>query len=497
MNILEKWNYLIFLFIVRFYYIKNEIIFVYEHSRHGARGSINVNKSVLKNNSFFDEYNSHWIGNGELTLKGKMQQYILGIRNRYKYKNLINYNIYNSDELLIHVTNTSRSKESAFNQILGMFKPSKEILMDDKLIENISESNIYYYPPNLNNWKNETEKNIFIKIINEAELSIELLKRKKNNMISSFLTDGMFELEEKNKKFNMNLQYELFLENRTFFVVYNCANHMKYIENNKKSKFIEMIKENLEDKYGKELQSFFKYENKEFLYNYHNSIIIIDNYLANYFDNKNLKEFFEKTGIDKEDYFQRCLNIYTWWLYNIYCDERTCILESQKLMEDLCNYLDNKINNKNSKLKMVIDVAHDFTVGSMQLFMHEVFNTEYSVCFFSCNIFFELHKEQDKNKKDIYFLKYYIDDKLILKINYEKFKKRVISKFWTEKEIDEFCNGKNMKSLNIQISLFLLFFIFSISIGGLILVLYECYIKYLPKYNKKIIKENDIEMEFI
>ena len=166
-------------------------------------------------------------------------------------------------------------------------------------------------------------------------------------------------------------------------------------------------------------------------------------------------------------------------------------------MEDLCNYLDNKINNKNSKLKMVIDVAHDFTVGSMQLFMHEVFNTEYSVCFFSCNIFFELHKEQDKNKKDIYFLKYYIDDKLILKINYAKFKKRVISKFWTEKEIDEFCNGKNMKSLNIQISLFLLFFIFSISIGGLILVLYECYIKYLPKYNKKIIKENDIEMEFI
>ena len=64
-----------------------------------------------------------------------------------------------------------------------------------------------------------------------------------------------------------------------------------------------MIKENLEDKYGKELQSFFKYENKEFLYNYHNSIIYIDNYLANYFDNKNLKEFFEKTGIDKEDYY--------------------------------------------------------------------------------------------------------------------------------------------------------------------------------------------------
>ena len=495
MNIFEKWNYFIFLFIIRFYFINNEIIFVYEHSRHGARGSINVNKSALENNSFFDEYHSHWIGNGELTLKGKMQQYILGIRNRYKYPNLINYNLYNPDELLIHVTNTSRAMESAFNQILGMFKPSIELLIDDKLIENISESDKYYYPPNLINWKIEIEKNMYTKIINEAELSIELLKRKKNDQSSSFLTDGIFELEKKNKQFNMNIQYEFFSDNRTFFLIYNCSNYMKYVKKNKNKKFVEIIKANLENKYGKKLQSFFKYENKEFLYDFHNSIIIIDNYLANYFDNKDLKEFYEKTGIDKEDYYQRCLFIYRWWLYNIYCDEKTCILESQKLMEDLINYFDNKINNKNSKLKMVIDVGHDFTVGPIQLFIHEVFNTEYSVCFFSCNIYFELHKEQDKNNKDIYFLKYYIDDKLILNINYQEFKKSIISKFWTEKEIDEFCNGINKNSLDIQFSLFLLFLLLSIFIGVLILILW--YIKRQTKNNKKIYKENDIEMEFI
>ena len=61
---------------------------------------------MLENNSFFDKYHSHWIGNGELTLKGKMQQYILGIRNRYKYPNLIDCNNYNPNEILIHVTNT-------------------------------------------------------------------------------------------------------------------------------------------------------------------------------------------------------------------------------------------------------------------------------------------------------------------------------------------------------------------------------------------------------
>ena len=32
--------------------------------------------------------------------------------------------------------------ESAFNQVLGMFKPSIDLLTDDKSIKNISESNI-------------------------------------------------------------------------------------------------------------------------------------------------------------------------------------------------------------------------------------------------------------------------------------------------------------------------------------------------------------------
>ena len=39
-----------------------------------------------------------------------------------------------------------------------------------------------------------------------------------------------------------------------------------------------------------------------------------------------------------------------------------------------------------NKLKMIIDLGHDVTVGPMQLFMHETFNTNFTTCFFSCNI---------------------------------------------------------------------------------------------------------------
>ena len=74
-------------------------------------------------------------------------------------------------------------------------------------------------------------------------------------------------------------------------------------------------------------------------------------------------------------------------------------------MEDLIEYMDNKINNKTNKLKMFINVGHDFTVCPIQYFMHEAFYVEYSICDFSCNIYFELHKEKDYNQKRYIYYK--------------------------------------------------------------------------------------------
>ena len=62
-----------------------------------------------------DEYSIHWDGDGELTLKGKMQHYILGIRNRFKYPNLLNYSHFNPEEIIIHTTDSRRVEESAYN----------------------------------------------------------------------------------------------------------------------------------------------------------------------------------------------------------------------------------------------------------------------------------------------------------------------------------------------------------------------------------------------
>ena len=490
MNKILIWKYIIF-YIFNIHCIHNELLFVYENSRHGLRGSITGNQNSLINETLIDEYNIHWEGNGMLTFKGKMQQYILGIRNRLKYPNLIDYNKFNEEELLIHVTNTSRANESAYNHLLGMYKPFIKISKNDKLIKKILESNIFYYPPNYNIWSNESDK-IFKKIITEAELNIKLLENANNNKSELSLTEGEFNLEENNKKYNMNIKYTPFSENRTFFLIFNCVNNRKYIKHNYETKFNELIKENLEDKYGNKLQSFFKYENKEWLYNVSNIIKITDHFLANYYNGRNLDEFLNKTGINKEEFYKVCLKIYKWWIYHLYCDEKTCILESQKMMEDLIEYMDNKINNKTNKLKMVINIGHDFTVCPMQIFMHEAFDVEYSICGFSCNIYIELHKEKDYNQKDIYIVKYYVDDELRLNINYEIFKRNVISKFWTEKEKDEFCNGIIIRVLYPKTFIFVSFSIIVIIILVFIFILYKCYKKYLKQKKISLIKHNNL-----
>ena len=85
---------LVLLFLNKFNYVKSakELIFVYEHVRHGARGpSASYNSTLVDG---VDEYNVKWETDGELSAVGKRQHYILGVRNRLKYKNFLDLSQY-------------------------------------------------------------------------------------------------------------------------------------------------------------------------------------------------------------------------------------------------------------------------------------------------------------------------------------------------------------------------------------------------------------------
>ena len=418
-----------------------------------------------------------------------MQHYILGIRNRYKYPYLLNYDKYTTNEVLIHTTDSSRVKESAYNQILGMYRPlNQDYFKNFSLITKMSKSKQYFYPPNYNVWRFKTTSK-YKYLINEAELSIKLAEKLNNN--SSFLTEGKFDLDKENKKNNMNVKFENFKKNRTFFKR-GCLNHAKYINYNHRKNYQKIIKGFLEKKYGNQIQNFFKYEKKEWLYGIHRSFSIVDHYIVNYEDGRDLNYFLNSTGINKDEYYKSCKKVYEWWLFHIFCDKKTCIMESSKLMEDLIEYMENKIYNKTKELKMVLDFGHDVTVAPMQLFMYKTFEVDYTICSFSCNIYFELHKKIKENKEKFY-VRYYVNDDLRLNIAYEEFKKNVLKNIWSQKEKDDFCRGNIIKVLHPKLfeSLYIILFIIFILIC--IFVIYKYYGIYYKKNKNNISKNEDEE----
>ena len=105
----------------------DNLYFVLEHFRHGARSPTNgLNKENV------DLFGTQWKGNGELTTNGMIQQYILGLNNKKKYGDFYNTN-YDPKEILVYSTNVNRTITSAQVQLSGMYS---DVDIDIKSTEN-------------------------------------------------------------------------------------------------------------------------------------------------------------------------------------------------------------------------------------------------------------------------------------------------------------------------------------------------------------------------
>ena len=184
---------------------------------------------------------------------------------------------------------------------------------------------------------------------------------------------------------------------------------------------------------------------------------LADQFISDYLNGrKELINFNKETGIELDDYFEKCKNVIFFYIYNIYCFSKSCILNASKFMEDIINYFDNTIDydknkrkNKNKEIKMIIDLGHDVTVNSIHVFMNKAFNVNFTYCNFACNIYFELYKIKNNNNSK-YIVKYYDNDLLILNIDYDKFKNKIKEMIWNDNEIDDFCNGKKENIFKIH-----------------------------------------------
>ena len=423
--------------------IHSKIIFVFEHARHGTR-----TPPFNEDSTYIDQYGTKWEGNGELTPIGKRINYVLGIQNRIKYSSLLDFSKFNPKEIQIFSTNSVRTLKSLEAELHAMYLPGT----GDTLSE---EELLIAYPPD--------KENLSPEVIKEIEnMDNSTIINKINLFPIQFYPEGKVFLNEPDHCPYMT-KYRLELEKRA-----NAT--------------LTQFMKDFDQKYGDKLRDYLKRPNKDFIYSYGSLIDITDNYICNYDNGKNLSDFLNFTGFDKEEFHKASIEVKMFYLFHLSSDQKAGLIGSTPHMTDLINYMEKKVKNENnitySEPKMVIQGGHDTTLNVIQFFMEKAFNIPLQYVKFGANIYFELHKDDNDNTK--YFVKYFYDGKLLLEKDYNEFKQKVLETVLSEKEINDFCFQDEKKEKDNTNFLTILILIITNIIYGLttgIFVFLFCYSK--------------------
>ena len=93
----------------------------------------------------------------------------------------------------------------------------------------------------------------------------------------------------------------------------------------------------------------------------------------------------------------------------------------------------NKISNYDEP-KFVMYSGSDSSIAPFQIFMKLVVDIPLKYPIFSSSIFYELHKDNDT-----YYVEYYMNDELLLRMSYEEFKEKVKTIIWSDDRIMQYC----------------------------------------------------------
>ena len=438
-----------------------ELIFVYEHARHGARGPSASHAAYLNNG--VDEFGVYWGTDGELTQIGKRQHYYLGIRNKVKYANLLNFSEYNPMEILIHSTDYNRTHQSIMSELYAMYEDIREKNLTEKE-ENFNMVNTKYH--GLSDW------------------------------VTYEISTRINEIGPKINKINFPIFNIRQFPSKRIFLVDDCIklnNYRAEMTGEKVKEFYKEFDENFAGPLGK-----FMNKSKEYFHSYDRMKSLTDHFICDY-DNKRDLSHLKKYDLDIIKFYLYSKRFYGHFIFEYFIDNYTAALEETHLMQDLIGYMDRRIKyypeTTYKAPKMVMDCGHDTTVGPIARFMATTFNIKYhEFCEFACNVYFELYK----GNGNTYTVNYYLDDELLInQMDYNEFKKKMQDHFWNESYMNEVCgtvedmiidnksplerHSKTLLALTIVFSiLFLAFFVSSIII--------------LTKYHKlkKRVRENSL-----
>ena len=405
-----KYLFLLYL-IVKIICQDEEIYFALTHFRHG------INSPLFLNKENKDIFGNEWKdGPGELTLNGVKQHYLIGLRNKNRYRNLLNYE-YKSKEILVYSTNLNRTIMSAQSQLLGMYNQIhydfQIIKGENKIPYDLSKitynENFNYYPVPINTYE---EKRINNKIKMIKVLDYVWPRKCKKNL----------------DKINKNLNNETLIKSIVTKIIDN------YFNESMKTKSLKQ--------------------------NYRNVNIFCQAIISNYYEKKTIEKFkdnIEKVEKDCEDfeyYKRRDIE------QNYYAKDSGTITMSL-LIDNILYWMKYRIKTKTldetaGYPKYVMYSGHDTTLIAMQRFLKDSLNIEFSYTPFASSQFFELRKNND----DKFFVEIYYDNTRVYREEFKSFEEKVKKILHPQLDVISYCEGVKY-DVKISIILLCLFIILS------------------------------------
>lgn len=221
---------------------------------------------------------------------------------------------------------------------------------------------------------------------------------------------------------------------------------------------IEYIK-NFNEKYKTSFDKYLHNSNGE--YDIYDLNDICDAFLSNYWDNRTMSDFKQKTGLNFEQLNEDCFEFFK--MYYLYCfhgDEEKALahVDSSKIMRELIYYMkrsiDADITPKNedanykdySRPKMLMRSGHDSTVSADLIFLIKALGLNgkdvYAFPKYASQLALEVRTYKTITSRSTYSdynVVGYFDDKQIFNVTADKFINDIESESWSDEEVNEFC----------------------------------------------------------
>ena len=439
---------LIIIFQIMTLSLSDRLVFLYTHFRHGARAPLNID------DNYADKLGENWTNPGELTGVGQRMHYLLGLRNRLRYiknEKFISEK-FDPHEVLIFTTDRNRTMVSVASQLQGLY-PQK-----DEQGEKLTESQQKVALPQV--YVNDTY--IQEEITNLGDKALPYL-----------MTLAPIRMVNDNER-KMNV-----------YDIEECTEERDQVKETN-SKNIPELKEYIEKfngQYGTAWNQYFDTHKGNYTYNEIHDIC--DSFLSDYADDREMKTFKEKTGLDFDELNDKCFDFFRiYYLYTYHGDDEKILahVDSSKLMKELIFYikrrLDADITSTNedanykdySRPRMIMTSGHDSTVSADLILIIRALGlneTElYDFPKYATQLAIEVRTNKAVNTDgsyNDYNVVGYFDDKQIFNVNANDFLNKIENEVWSDSKVNEFCgfddtttntnngtsnNGSNSNSTN-------------------------------------------------